>query len=180
VIAALPLLGGAMIAAALGDLTVPPDRLPSNCALSPTSTVRTGNQLRSGLWASLPISSNPATSSEPGVVVAIRERIEGPRVTPDPPALSQRSLARFRMQLAEGIDEGYAAVYLEADSQDLIVVYGLRFEDAGAAAEFWKGAAAAKNPRLTGVLAGAMIAVATGPRGACLTAVGAHVKSALR
>jgi len=173
----LPALGGLLIAA-LSDLTVPADRLPQGCVLSPSQSVReNGNHVRTGLWAGLPIRSNPSTSSEPSVIVAIRGRIAGPIVTPDPPALSERGLARFQLQLADGIDEAYAAIYLGPDSQEIVTVYGLRFPDASAAAAFWASAAARKNPRVTGVLLGPIVAVAMGPPDSCLTAVAAHLTS---
>jgi len=181
VIAALVLTGGLTAIAALGDLTVPPERLPAGCALSPSASIReSGNRIRTGLWAGLPIRTNPATSSEPSLIVAIRERIEGARVTPDAPALTARGLARFRIQLADGIEEAYAAIYREEDTLQLVTVHGLRFEDELAATDFWNGAASAKNPRAIGARSGSIVAVAAGPRGACLDAVGAHLKSALQ
>jgi hypothetical protein len=176
-IAAL-LLSGELAITALGELRVPAERLPAGCALSSSASVReSDNRVRGGLWASLPISSNPATSSEPRLIVEIRQRIEGLRTTPDPPALSARGLARFQIQLADGIDESYAAIFLPSDSTELVVVYGLRFAETLAATEFWSTAAAAKNPRFTALTSGTIVAVATGPRGACLDAVASHVKS---
>jgi len=46
----------------MNDLTVPQDRLPAGCTLSPTASVRLdGNRVRGGLWAGLPIPINPWT-----------------------------------------------------------------------------------------------------------------------
>jgi hypothetical protein len=146
--------------------------------LTPSAFVReAGNRMRGGLWASLPIRSNPSTSSEAPLAAEIRERIEGPIVTPDPPALSPRDAARYRVKLAEGIAASYAAIYQPPDSSELVVLYGLQFADAAAAQEFWSHARAAGNPRATGVVLGPMVAVATGPNGACLDAVAAHLRS---
>ena len=170
-------VAGAAAIAALGDLTVPPDRLPASCAPSASRLVRVSGNTFRDQWVGLPITSNPATSSEPRVVVAIRERIEGLRTTPDPPALTARDLARFRAQLADGIDEAYAAVYQEPDSSEYVAVYGLRFADTLAATEFWSTAAAAKNARITALTSGPIVAIATGTRGACFDAVAAHLKS---
>jgi hypothetical protein len=176
--AAFTVLGGFALAAGLGDLTVPIERLPVGCGLTPSAVVREdGNRVRGGLWASLPIRTNPATSSEPPVVVEIRERVEGPTLTPDPPALSAREVARFRLKLAEGIEASYAAIYQPPDSSELVVLYGLQFADAAAAQQFWSHARAASNPRATGVVLGPIVAVATGPNGACLDAVRAHLQS---
>src|SRR5262249_26820635 len=149
--------------------------------LSPSASVReSANNVRAGLWAGLPIRSNPSTSSEPSVIVAIRGRIAGPIVTPDPPALSASGLARFQLQLAEDIDEAYAAIYLESETQELVTVYGLRFAETSAAEEFWNNAAAKtrKSPRVAGVLLGPIVAFGIGsPRSACLAALSTHLKS---
>ena len=178
--AVLPVLGGLLIAA-LSDLTVPADRLPQGCALSPSQSVReSGNHLRGGLWAGLPIRTNPSTSSEPSVIVAIRIRITGPLVTPDPPALSEHGLARFQLQLADGIDEAYAAVYLESETQELVTLYGLRFAEARAAEAFWNDAAARPRtrPGVTSARLGPIVAFGIGsPGNTCLGAVSAHLKS---
>jgi hypothetical protein len=177
-IGSLLLAGGLTAIAALGDLTVPVERLPAGCAVPRSEFVRIdGNQSRGGLWAGLSMRTNPASSSEPKLIVEIRERIEGPRLTPDAPALTARDAARFRMQLVDAIDEAYAATYQPSDSFQVIVVYGLRFHDARAAAEFWSGARAANNPVFAALTVGPIVAVTTGPRGACLDAVAAHLQS---
>jgi hypothetical protein len=163
--------------AALGDLTVPLDRLPPGCAPPPSRVERaTGNTFHGDFWAGLPISHNPQTSSEPKLIVEVRERLEGPRLISDAPVLTARDAARFRIQLADGIDEAYAAIYRHAEF-DLIVVYGLRFPTPDAAAEFWSGARAAKNPEVATVLSGAIVAAVSGPSGPCRDAVAAHVQS---
>ena len=164
--------------AALGDLTVPPDRLPPGCTPPPSRVERAnGNTFHGDFWAGLPLSRNPQSSSEPKLIVEVRERLEGPRLIPDAPALTARDAARFRIQLADGIDEAYAAIYRHAEF-DLIVVYGLRFPTPGAAAEFWFGARAAKNPAVAAaVVSGEIVAAVSGPSGACRDAVAAHVLS---
>lgn len=163
--------------AALSDLTVPADRLPPGCAPPPSRVERaTGNTFRGDFWAGLPISRNPQTSSDPKLIVDVRERLEGPRLIPDVPALTARDAARFRIQLADGIDEAYAAIYRHAEFE-LIVVYGLRFVTPDAAGEFWSGARAARNPDVAAVVSGAIVAAVSGPRGACRDAVAAHVLS---
>jgi len=175
-IAALALAGATI--AALGDLTVPPDRLPPGCAPPPSRVERAdGATVRGDLWAGLPISRNPQTSSEPKLIVEVRERLEGPRLIPDAPALTARDAARFRIHLADGIDEAYAAIYRQPDSHEMVVVYGLRFPDARGAAEFWSTARSARNPRGTALVSGPIVAAVSGPGGACYDAVAAYVDS---
>jgi hypothetical protein len=115
---------------ALGGLTVPPDRLaPTGCALSPAPTARlSGKQVRGGFWAGLPISSNPWIGTDPKAVVAIRERVVSSPPPPDGPPLSVAQLTRFRLQLADDIEEAYAAVYADA-SPALVTVHAVRFKE---------------------------------------------------
>jgi hypothetical protein len=68
----------------INDLTVPPDRLPAGCTLSPSDSVHLdGNRIRGGLWAGLPIASNPWTGTDRPIVAFIRERMDGPPLEPD-------------------------------------------------------------------------------------------------
>jgi hypothetical protein len=164
--------------AALGDLSVPADRLPAGCALPSSAVEReSGNRLHSGLWAGLPIAGNPTVSAEPKLIVEVRERLGGTPLMPDPPSLTARDAARFRLQLAEGIDEAYAAIYRDTASPALIVVYALRFPNARDADEFWSGARAARNPDIAALVSGAIVAAVSGPSGACRDAVAAHLQS---
>ena len=175
-IAALAAAG--LTIAALGDLTVPPDRLPAGCAPPPSAVERQdGNQYSSGLWAALPISHNPQSSTEPKLIAEGRERLGGMPLIPDVQGLSARDAARFRLRLAEGIDEAYAAIYRDTAAPALIVVYGLRFPNARDADEFWSGARAAKIPGVAAVVSGAIVAAVAGPSGACRDAVTAHLTS---
>jgi len=169
---------GALIIAALGDLTVPADRLPAGCAPPASATERMDDtHFRGGLWAALPISRNPQASPEPNLIVEVRERLGGAPLLPDAPGLTALDAARFRLKLADGIDEAYAAIYRQADSFEMVVVYGLRFPDARAAAEFWSTARAAKNPRVTALVSGTIVAALSGPPGACYDAVAAYLNS---
>ena len=178
---ALAALAGGLVIAALSDLTVPAGQLPASCVPPPSQAEREdGNPFRTGLWAGLPISRNPQNSTDPKLIAEVRERLGGTPLMPDAPGLTARDAARFRLRLAEGIDEAYAAIYRDTGSQALTVVYGLRFPDESAAAEFWSGARAAKNPEIAAVVSGAIVAVASGPRGPCFGAVAAHFAALAR
>lgn len=111
--------------AALQQLTVPASQLPQGCALSAAPGVtRDGDTVRGGLWAGLPITTNPWIGSDRVIVAAIRERIEPPSPLADGPPLSSAERARFRLRLAEGVEAAYAAVYVDAANR-LLVVYGM-------------------------------------------------------
>ena len=68
----------------LERLTVAADRLAAEgCRLSPSHSMPIGgNRIAGGLWAGLPISTNPWIGREPAVAAVIRERVDG---TPSPP-----------------------------------------------------------------------------------------------
>src|SRR5687768_14259440 len=118
------------------ELTVPPERLPTGCVLSPAQSVRLeGNRVRGRNWAGLPIPTNPWAGTDAPLIASIRERVDGPVLMPDGPPLTARQSARYRLHLAEGVEEAYAAIYTqegpaEFEPRDVIVVYGLRFPDA--------------------------------------------------
>lgn len=161
----------------LGDLTVPHERLPAGCALSQAPSEHlAGTTVRGGLWAGLRIPTNPWAGVEAPIIADIRQRIDLP-LTPDGPPLTERERARFRLRLAEGIEEGYAAVYRESESNRLVVVYGLRFASPEDAARFWSTARVSRNPRTVGAAIGSIVVVASGEDGHCLQAIGTYLKS---
>src|SRR5262249_41271614 len=107
------------------ELTVPSERLPSNCALSPAPSVQLdGGRIRGGLWAEFP--TNPWIGADRRLMASIRQRIDGPAGLPDGPPLDAKALSRYLGQLADGVEEGYGAVYLQS-ATDLITVRALRF-----------------------------------------------------
>ena len=111
------------------ELTVPGARLPTGCRLVPSRTEHLpGNQVRTGLWAGFPIPTNPWTGTDRRIVAAIREQVDPPPLTPDPPALDGRSHAAFRLRLADGVETAYVAIY-GSDEPFLVVVSALRFTD---------------------------------------------------
>ena len=163
----------------LQDLTVPGDRLPGGCALSPAASVRLdGNSIRGGLWAGLRIRTNPWTGTDASVVASIRERLDGgPPLVPDGPPLTPREQARYRLRFADGIEEAYAAIYLPSNSSGLVVVYGLRFPSADNAVDVWANARRSKNLSTVGLTVGPILAFVSGDGGSCFQSVVAYVKS---
>jgi hypothetical protein len=165
--------------ASLRDLTVGADRLPAGCVLSPAPTARLdGNSVRGGLWADLP--SNPWIGTDPVRIASIVELMNPPRVPDGPPLLTPRETARFRVQLADGIDEGYGAVYLSNDPTGaLTIVFALRFPSSDRAAGFLARRKASHNPRIAPFAIGPLVVLVTAANGACQP-VAAYLKSLSR
>jgi len=160
----------------LAALTVPDARLPPDCRLSPLrSESREGNTVRFRLWAGLRITGNPWRGAEREAIATIRERIDRPPPPPDGPPPSLGELARYRLHLADGVEEAYAAAYGES-GPPLVVVYALRFaSDTGALAPP-TGAAASRAGTLRFSF-GPVVAVVSGGGGACFEAVAGHVRA---
>jgi hypothetical protein len=110
------------------------------------------------------------------IVASIRERIDGPVLAPDGPPLSPREFSRYRSKLADGVDEAYAAIYLQSE-QDLTVVYSLRFASTERPADRWSDTRTSTNPRLVRIAIGPIVTVVSGDGGPCFQAVGAHLRS---
>jgi hypothetical protein len=147
----------------LRDLTVPPASLPDGCALAATPVA-----------ALYPMRENPWIGTDAPSRAMIRERIEGPVMTADPPGLTRKDLAAFRLHLADGVDEAYAAVYKQSETTP-IVVYAMRLTDAGTPSD-WRETPAHDNPRISRVSLGSIAAIVIGDGGKCFTAVGAHLR----
>jgi hypothetical protein len=155
------------------DLTVPVERLPAGCALASTPSVPVdGNRIRFGLWAGFP--TNPWIGTDRQQVISIREFIDPPtRALPDGPPPDARALARYREQFANGVEEAYGAVYMQADA-DVVTVRGIRFAPGKQTSAL--GTGVSRNAERIRVEIGSIVAVVTG-NGACFQTVGAYLKS---
>lgn len=98
---------------------------------------------------------------------------KSPLVTDAP--LSARELARYRLQLADGIDEGYAAVYREGTPPELSTVYALRVGD-NEPLDAIGNRRISPNYMNARFVSGRIVAVVSG-RGACFEAVADYLKS---
>jgi len=177
----LVVLGAAIVvrhepqATMMPDLAVPAEHLRDGCALAAANSVRLdGTRVAAGLWLSLPIDTNPWTGTDRRVIATIRERIGGPVLTPDGPPLSRREVARYRLQLADGIEEGYAAIYHRPGADGLTALYALRFSSEEKAIE--ASAPRKSRPGLDPVRVGSVMIVVTGA-GPCFDGVSRHVRS---
>jgi hypothetical protein len=163
----------------LRELTVPADHLPSGCALSPKPSVHLdGNRIRTGLWAGLP--TNPWIGTDPLQIASIRELMDPPML-PDGPPLTPHDAALFRLRLADGIEEGYGAVYLPSGSNGaLITVFALRFPSDDSAAELWRQAMHRTTRARSLFAIGSIVVLVFGENGACLQAVATYLESLSR
>lgn len=163
---AVPTSSGARAPVALNQLTVPQEQLPSGCVAAPSDK------------AGLPIDRNPWVGNDRRVVGAIRERMDGPVRVPDGPPATRRELSQYRLQLADGVEEAYAAVYRQPDpAQGLIVVYGSTLSDAAARAARQGFARPSENPKIIRLTMGSTVVVLHGDGGPCSQAIGAYLQS---
>ena len=160
----------------LTELTVPRSRLPTGCQLVPSPTQHlAGSQVRVGVWAGLPIPTNPWTGTDRRTVAAIRERVDPPPLTPDPPALDSRGEAAFRLRLADGVEEAYAAVY-GSEEPFLVVVLATRFgNDANDLTP-----STARNPSVARFVSGRTLIGISGEQSRCFGAVVDYVNEIIK
>jgi hypothetical protein len=102
---------------ALQELTVPAAQLPDGCALKAETR---------GTMTVFGFPGNPWIGDDRQTLARMRERAEGSPDVPDGPPLTRAAQARFQARLADGVEEGYSAVYAQAGERD-IVVHALRF-----------------------------------------------------
>ena len=156
--------GSAQEPVSLSDLTVPQDRLPADCALSTRASI------------GLRIATNPWVGTDRPIVASIRERVDVPPPVPDGPPQTPADAARFHLQLADGVEEAYAAVYDQSAAQG-IVVYGLRFASATSSDQLLRDRRIRENPRVLRVAFGSILAVVHGDGESCARAIGAYLAS---
>lgn len=174
IVVLLPAAALAQKPSGLADLTVPGERLSTGCRLSPTPSVKLeGNRVRGGLWAGLP--GNPWIGSDAAQVARIASVFNPPARMSDGPPLNSHDAALFRLRLADGIEDGYEAVYVSGDTTVMNIVYGLRFPTPAAARLFFQQSRFALDPNA--VQAGSVVALLAGPAGDCHDAVLGHLKS---
>jgi len=156
----------------LATLTVPQSRLVPGCALSASPTVSLGgNQIRGGLWAGLP--RNPWTGVERSIVADIRESVAASPLLSDGPPLSRADLTRFRVQLAEDVEEAYAAIYTDAGTH-LVTVHGVRFNSAPVPNPPQRGNSMSGGS--VRMARGRTVVAVFGEGGQCFNAVAAYVR----
>ncbi|HEX5110808.1 MAG TPA: hypothetical protein VFV95_20295 [Vicinamibacterales bacterium] len=169
--AAAVLLAGQSVSTqvAIGDLTVPADKLSAGCSLSPgASRVADGRRVT---FTNLPISipSNPWTGTDRETIATIRERMGLAPTVPDLPR-SAAEAARYHLELAEGIEEGYAAVYTSTGSAP-VVVYALRPNGGPASLE------PARSNARDRIEIGGLVARVVGNGDSCQRSIEAHLRA---
>jgi hypothetical protein len=145
----------------LASLTVPAERLPAGCSLRQADVVDPR------------VSQNPWTGIDPLVIATIREYMgDVPRV-PDAP-LSRREAAMFRLRLATGVGEAYAARY-HSTSAEFVTVYAVTFDNAASLRATQDPHP--ELPRGSRFTAGRSTTVVGGKGSPCYEAVAGHVRS---
>lgn len=163
-------LAAAQAPIVLSDLTLPGNHLPADCLLPPERFTLVG-PIRVDRWLGLPLTSNPWQGTDPGILGVIRDRmlnfVEETHVRPR----DLREIADYRLKLAEGLEEGYAAVYHDTVRQRLIPVFAVRFPRGVSPTHLGDKV---RGLRMT---FGSVDAVMHGDGGPCADAISAHLKS---
>ena len=142
---------------ALTDLTVPRERLPQGCALSEAPV--------------LGIPTNPWNVTDPAALASLRRSMgEVPAVTDAP--LTRRDASAYQLLLADGVEEGYAAVYAKGAPEQRTIVQAVRFTRRNA-----YPASPMKLPNAVRFEIGRIVVAVSGDRDECFQAVEAHLKS---
>jgi hypothetical protein len=115
-------------ASRLDALTVPADLLDGSCRLASSERAVTADgRSRVIRWAGLQI-PNPWRGDDAAIVATIRERVLPPHRIPDGPPPSRAEQARFRLRLADDVEEAYVAMYTNEDYR-LVSVHALTFKE---------------------------------------------------
>jgi len=163
----------------LQALTVPAWKLPQDCALSPPSVLTTDNG-RPANWAGLKIPTNPWNGSNKPLLATIRERMGGTAQPPDGPPLTARQAASYRLHLADGIEEGYVAVYAptqDPQSSRLVVVYALRFSEGAQPSDSSATTETTSSSQIARMWVGRTLVVVHSHNEPCFRAIGSHLQS---
>jgi hypothetical protein len=160
----------------LQDLRVPAERLPAGCAVAQMPSHNDAPKSSARTWFGPLAPSNPWTGADPQILSRIRESLEGATAVPDAPPPTSREFARMRLQLAEGVEEGYVAIYQQSGGSQLTVVQAVRFASDDLAQRSGP-IRRTPNPRRVWLSAGRIRGVVTGDGGACFQAVSAFVSS---
>jgi hypothetical protein len=150
----------------MSNLTVPADRLPSGCVLSTPPDPDPGDGRVHGWSWDFP--TNPWIGTEPRLVGSIRQRIEAPLAIPDAASFSRGTQSRTLLAFAEGVEEGYGALYTQSDAGQ-IAVYAVRWTDRDRSS-FGQ---ADRSPR---IIIGSIVARVLGDGGACAQRIEAYLR----
>ena len=154
---------------AMGDLTVPADKLSAGCSLSPGRSVVADGSKVTFNELSVPIPSNPWTGTDRETIATIRERMGLVPRAPDAPR-SAGDASRYHLKLADGIEAGYAAIY-RGTGGDEVVVYALR-PSSGAASLAAPPSGAANRIEI-----GGLVTRVVGNADSCQRSIEAHLRS---
>jgi hypothetical protein len=167
------------------DLTVPKDRLPNGCILKtiqPPGLIPTSESGRQTIHVTGPtpslqppgVTTNPWIGTDRRTLAWLRQRVDGygSLRLPDGPPLSASEAAAMSARFADGVDQGYAATYVQSTPRDL-AVHAVRF---AAAPE--KPLDLSRDRTYTLILDIGLIRVGLlGDNGPCSTAIETYLRS---
>jgi hypothetical protein len=160
----------------LAELTLPSEQGGVACSLI-DANAPDGSVLGS-VWGRLSIRANPWTGTDPAVMASIVERMIDRVPVPDGPPLSARELAAFRLRYADGVEEGYAAVYRQSE-MGFVQVFAVRTR-AGTASRAARTPTDKSNRRAYRIDIGPVIAVVHGDPGPCFSRIVTHLQGLAR
>jgi len=110
----------------LEALTVPSDRLPRGCQLTPPPDPTTGGSAVVIMPAML--SRNPWIGDDRPTVATIHSLVDSSPRLPDGPPLDARRATQYALKWADGVRDAYRAGYVSEDLTE-ITVYAVRLEN---------------------------------------------------
>jgi hypothetical protein len=177
------LLQQAQVARAQGPamplLTMPAAALPAGCELKPDVRAQPSSAPDSivvGGTSSVPtVPSNPWIGTDRRTLAEIRQRMGDFPIHPDA-APTRHAAARFFLSLADGVEEGYVAEYVDSQMRG-IVVHALRLAPAELALSRRKNAVDAGMATAVRVEIGSIVAMIYGLDGTCTRAIESHLRA---
>jgi hypothetical protein len=112
------------------DLTVPTDRLATGCRLKVKErSEQVNSRLSTTSFNQFGITTNPWTGTDRRILARLRQQVDGYGMVrlPDGPPLTNTETSAMLLKFADGVEEGYAAIYAQSERLD-ITVWAVRFK----------------------------------------------------
>ncbi len=176
---------------ALSSLTVPELNLPGGCRLLPTaspsapSAPAVRNRHTVDVVTSHHFPGNPWIGADRGLLIELRNRVDGVPRVPDAPTLAAADLAAWDQKWVASVVEGYRAAYgRSVVAEDAVVnpsasvrVSAIRFSDADLATPSPTGILRTTHGVSVRLVKGAVVVrVEAGSKTDCFSAVAAYVR----
>jgi hypothetical protein len=164
------------------SLTVAAESLPPGCHLKAPSELSPPSSGPGRITAAGPmlmpqplsITTNPWTGTDPQAVAWMRQGMDNPPAGPDLQPLPGPEATRYFLRLADGVEEGYAATYVQPGGGE-VVVHALRFAPTEKTNDLKKASTA--DLRSTRIDIGRIVAQVYGDENQCRRAIEMYLKS---